>query len=88
MTLPKRLVATHSRQPRVTVRLEGERVHGEVRRGCLEPIGALTRLEREGALAMEVWLDRSSTAAAVRRSSGFSALAEVSRPGAEIVAEL
>jgi hypothetical protein len=33
--------------------------------GGLEPIGALTRLEREGALAMEGWLDQSSTAAAV-----------------------
>jgi len=31
----------------------------------LGPIGALTRLEREGALAMEGWLDQSSTATAV-----------------------
>lgn len=33
--------------------------------GGLEPIGALARLEREGALAMEGWLDQSRTEAAV-----------------------
>jgi hypothetical protein len=33
--------------------------------GGLEPIAALMRLEREGALAMQGWLDQSNTPAAV-----------------------